>query len=156
MERLGKFENLEVKLQDKLTITQSEQSEILVKLKRLQNKISSVTIDITGMKYVKEKLENYNELLDEASKHQTNLNETLCRDNSEVLRVKKDLEKIIYQLCTEKIPVTSNNKEISQRCKYSEEIETSKDQLQIRIDSPSTNIETTWCQENQVNVVLKV
>ena len=56
MERLGKFENLEVKLQDKLTITQSEQSEILVKLKRLQNKTSSVTIDITGMKYVKEKL----------------------------------------------------------------------------------------------------
>ena len=46
--------------------TQSEKNEILVKVKGLQKKISSVTTDLTGMKSINEKLENYNELLAEA------------------------------------------------------------------------------------------
>ena len=37
-----------------------------MKVKGLQNKIALVTTDITGMKYVNDKLENYNELLGEA------------------------------------------------------------------------------------------
>ena len=45
---------------------QSEKNEILVKLKELQNKIALVKTNITGMKYVNNKLYNYNELLDEA------------------------------------------------------------------------------------------
>ena len=78
--------------------------------------------------------------------HQTNLNETLRHDNYEVLRVKKDIEKILEQICAEKRSVTSSNKEISQRCKYSKEIETAKDQLQSHIDSLSKNLEITQCQ----------
>ena len=107
-----------------------------MKVKVLQKKISSVTTDITGMKSAKEKLEGYNELMDETSKHQTNLNETLRHENSEVLRVNKDPDKILEHVCSDKISLTSSNKEISQRCKYSKEIETAKYQLQIRIDSP--------------------
>ena len=45
---------------------QSEKNGILVKLKELQNKIALVKTNITGMKYVNNKLYNYNELLDEA------------------------------------------------------------------------------------------
>ena len=36
---------------------QSEKNEILVKVKGLQKKIALVTTDITGMKYVNDKLE---------------------------------------------------------------------------------------------------
>ena len=42
-----------------------------------------------------------------------------CHDNSEVLIVKKDLEKIMEQLFAEKASVTSNNKELYHICKYS-------------------------------------
>ena len=52
MERLGKFEILEAKLQDEVMTTQSKKNEILVKVKILQKKIASVTTDITGMKAV--------------------------------------------------------------------------------------------------------
>ena len=55
-----------------------------MKVKVLQNKIASVTTDLTGMVYVKEKLGKYNELIAEASKHQTKINETLRHENSEV------------------------------------------------------------------------
>ena len=77
VEHLGRFDILEAKLWDYLMTTQSENNERLMNLKGLQKKIASVTTDLTGMKYVSEKLENYNELLSEASKHQTKLNETL-------------------------------------------------------------------------------
>ena len=40
------------------------------------------------MKAAKEKLDNYNELLDEARKHQTKLNESLRHENTELLIVK--------------------------------------------------------------------
>ena len=53
--------------------TQSEKNVILVKLKGLQKQISSVTTDITGMKAIDEKLEKYNELLDEARKTKPSL-----------------------------------------------------------------------------------
>ena len=69
-------------------------------------------------------------------------------ENSEVLRVKKYLEKILELVCAEKTSVTSNNKELSHRYKYSKEIETAKDQVQSRIDSVSTHFDTTWCQVN--------
>ena len=99
MEQLGQFEILEAKIQDEVITTQSEKNEILVKVKGLQKKITSVTTYLTGMKSVKENLEKYNKLLDEAIKHQTKLNETLRHDNYEVLRVKKDIEKILEKLC---------------------------------------------------------
>ena len=88
------------------------------------------------MKAVKKIQDNYNELLSEANKHQTKLNETLRHDNYELLRVKKYPEKILEQLCAEKISVTYSNKDLSQRCKYSKKKETAKDKLQSRIDSP--------------------
>ena len=47
MEQLGQFEILEAKIQDEVITTQSEKNEILVKVKGLQKKIASVTIDIT-------------------------------------------------------------------------------------------------------------
>ena len=62
------------------------------------------------MKAVNKKLEDYNKLLAEARKNQTRLIETLRHDNSEVLRVKKDINKILELICEEKILVTSNNK----------------------------------------------
>ena len=101
MKRIVQFEILEAKLRDEVITAQSEKHEILVKSKGLKKKIASVTIDLTGMKSVNEKPEKYNELLAEDSKHQNNLNETLCHENSEVLRVKKGLEKILEQLCAE-------------------------------------------------------
>ena len=55
-----------------------------MKLKGLKKKISSVKTDLARMKAVNEKLEKYNELLTEASKHQIKLNECLCHENSEV------------------------------------------------------------------------
>ena len=61
--------------------TQSEKNEILVKVKRIQKKIALVTTDLTGMKYVSKKLENYNELLSEGIKHQTKFDETLRHEN---------------------------------------------------------------------------
>ena len=78
----------------------------------------------------------------------------MCHDNSELLRVKKDPDKILVWLCAEKRSVTSNNTEHSQRCKYTKDIETSKDKLQSRIDSLSKNHETTRYQENEANVVM--
>ena len=75
-------------------------------------------------------------------------------DNSELLRVNKDLEKILERLCAEKTSKTSNKKDLPQRCEHSKAIETVKDQLRIRIGSPSTHIKITWCQENEANVVL--
>ena len=155
MEQLGQFEILEAKIQDEVITTQSEKNEILVKVKGLQKKITSVTTYLIGMKSVKENLEKYNELLYEYSKHQTKLNSNLRLENSEVLGVDKCLKKRLEQLCAEKRSVTSNNKDISQRCKYSKNIETAKDQLQICIDSLSTNIETPRCQANEANVVLE-
>ena len=62
------------------------------------------------MKAVNKKLEDHNKLLAEAIKNQTRLIETLRHDNSEVLRVKKDINKILELICEEKILVTSNNK----------------------------------------------
>ena len=91
IERLGQFEILEANMWDEVMTSLSEKLEILVNVKILQNKIASVTTDITVMKDVNEKLEKYNELLDESSKHQTKLNETLLHDNYEVLMVNKDL-----------------------------------------------------------------
>ena len=126
-----------------------------MKVKGPHKKIASVRTDLTGMKYVNNKLEKYNELLDEASKHQTKLNESFHHENSEVLRVKKDPDKRLEQICADKTSVIFNNKELSQRCKYLKDIETAKDQLQIRIDSISTNIGITWCQENEENLVLE-
>ena len=79
-----------------------------MKVKGLQNKIVSITIDLTVMKAVNEKLYKYNELLSEDSKHVNKLNENLCHENSEVLRVYKDIDKIMEQLCAEKTSVTSN------------------------------------------------
>ena len=93
------------------------------------------------MKAVNEKLDKYNEILDKSSKHKTKLNENLLHENSEVLRVKKDLYKILEWLCADKTSVTSNNKDLYQICKYSKEIENAKYQLQSRIDIPSTNLE---------------
>ena len=107
--------------------TWSEKHVILAKVKGLQKKIASVTTDLTGMKAVTEKLKKYSELLAQASKHQTKLNVTLRPDNSEVLRLKKDLEKRLERLCAEETSVASNNKKLSQRCKYFKEIETAKD-----------------------------
>ena len=46
-------------------ITQSENHEISVKVKGLEKKLAVVITYITGMKYVNEKLEKYNELLDD-------------------------------------------------------------------------------------------
>ena len=66
-----------------------------MKVKRIYKKIASVKTDITGMKAVNEKLEKYNEILAKSSKHKTKLNENLLHENSEVLRVKKDLYKIL-------------------------------------------------------------
>ena len=60
--------------------------------------------------------------------------------NSEVFRVNKGIEKIKEQLCADNTSVTSNTKEISQRCRYYKEIETAKYKIQIRIDSLSKNI----------------
>ena len=77
------------------------------------------------------------------------------RDNVEVLRVKKNIEKILELVCAEKTSVTPNNKDLSQRLKYSKEIETANDQLQIRIDSLSKNLEITRCQVSEENVVLE-
>ena len=91
----------------------------------------------------------------EASKHQTNLNENLRHENSEVLRLKKDMEKRLERLCAEKTSVTSYNKELSQRSKYYRDIETAKDQTQSRIDSLLKNIEITWCRANVENLVLE-
>ena len=45
--------------------------------------------------------------------------------------------------------------DLYQRCKYYKEIENDKDQIQIRIDSISTNIEITQCQANEKNSVLE-
>ena len=72
---------------------QSEKNEILVKVIGLQNKIGLVATYIAGKKYVHKKLEKQNELLEKARKHQTNINETLCHENSKLLRVNKDLWK---------------------------------------------------------------
>ena len=155
VERPGQFEILEAKLRDEVMTNQSKKNEILVRLKALHKKIASVTTDITGTKAVKEKLEKYNELLYEYSKHQTKLNSNLRLENSEVLGVDKCLKKRLEQLCAEKRSVTSNNKDLSQRCKYSKDIETAKDQLQRLTVSHSTNIATTWCQANKENVVLE-
>ena len=83
------------------------------------------------------------------------LNETLRHDSSKVLRVNKDIQKRLEQLCAEKTSVTPNNKDPSQRCKYSKEIETAKDQLQSRIAILSINIEITRCQANEENLVLE-
>ena len=47
---------------------------------------------ISAQKLFIEKLEKYKELLDEDSKKQTNINETLRHDNDEVLIVNKHLE----------------------------------------------------------------
>ena len=107
------------------------------------------------MKYVKEKLENYNGLLAEASKEQIKPNDILCYDHYEVLRVKKYLEKILRQIYSEKVSVTYINKELSLIYKYYKEIETSKDQLQSCIDILSTNIGITRCQASGENVVLE-
>ena len=76
-------------------------------------------------------------------------------ENYEVLGANKYLDKRLEKLCAENRSVTFNNKELSWRCKCSKMIETAKDQLQSRIDSPSTKIETTWCQKNEENVVLE-
>ena len=73
-----------------------------MKVKVLQKKIASVTIYIIGMKAVKDKLERYNKLLYEASKHQTKRNETLRHERYEVLRVKKDIYKRPKRLCADK------------------------------------------------------
>ena len=56
----------------------------------------------------------YNELLTKSRKHQTKLSETLRHDNSELLKVKKDSDKRLEQLCVEKRSVTSNNKDLYQ------------------------------------------
>ena len=64
-------------------------------------------------------------------------------ENSEVLRVKKYLEKILELVCAEKTSLTSNKNDISQIYKYCKEKENAKDQLQSRIDSHSKNIEIT-------------
>ena len=80
----------------------------------------------------------------------------MLRDNSELLRLNKDPEKIMEQLCAEKRSVTYNNKELSHICKYSKEIETAKDQLQNCIDSPFKNLEITRCQVNEENLILEV
>ena len=66
MEHLSQFEILVERLQDEVMTTQSEKNEILVKLKELQKKIDLVTAYIKSMKAVNEKLDKYNELLDEA------------------------------------------------------------------------------------------
>ena len=66
MEHLSQFEILVERLQDEVMTTQSEKNEILVKLKELQKKITLVTAYIKSMKAVNEKLDKYNELLDEA------------------------------------------------------------------------------------------
>ena len=89
----------------------------------------------------------------EASKHQTKLSKNLCHESSESLRVKKYPGKSLEKLCAEKRSVTSNNRELYQRCKYYNEIETANYKLQSRIDSLSTNIEITRCQANEVVVV---
>ena len=91
VEQLGLFEILETKLWDEVMTTQSGKNYIWVKLKGLQKNIASVTTDLTGVKAVNEKLERCNELLGEAIKHQTKLDENLLRENSELLRVKKYL-----------------------------------------------------------------
>ena len=65
MERLGQFEILESRLWDEVMNTQSEKNEILVKVKGLQKKIASFKTDVTGMKSVNKKLENFNDFLDE-------------------------------------------------------------------------------------------
>ena len=117
-----------------------------MKVKKLQKKIASVAIYITGIKSFNNKLYKYNELLAESSKHQININETLRHNNDEVLGLKKDIEKRLERICADKL---------FQRCKYSKDIETAKDQLQIRIDSLSTNLEITWCQVNEANVILE-
>ena len=135
--------------------TQSEKHKKSAKIKVLHKKIVSNTTDLVGMKAVIEKLEKYNELLAEASKHQTKINETLRHENSEVLRVKENIKKIAELLCADKTSVTPNNKDPSQRCKYSKEIETAKDQLQSRIAILSINIEITRCQANEENLVLE-
>ena len=70
-----------------------------MRVKILQKKITSVTIDITCMKYFNVKLNKYNKLLAEDSKYHTKLNENLRLENSEVLRVKKDPEKMLKQIC---------------------------------------------------------
>ena len=74
MERLGLFEILEANIQDEVMTNQLEKHEIVVKVKILQKIIASVTTYLTIMKDVNEKLEKYNELLNESSKHQTNIN----------------------------------------------------------------------------------
>ena len=56
MERLGKFEILEERLQDEVMTTQSDKNEILVKVKGLHKKIALVTTYITGKKAVNQKL----------------------------------------------------------------------------------------------------
>ena len=81
--------------------------------------------------------------------------ESFCNENSEVLRVKKDVEKILERLCKDKISVTPNTKNLSHRCYYSKEIETTKDQLKSRIYSLSKNIDITRCQKNESDVVLE-
>ena len=48
-------------------------------------------------------------------------------------------------ICSEKTSVTSNNKELYKRCKYSKEIENSKDRLQSCINNLSTNTEINRC-----------
>ena len=65
MEHLSQFEILESKLQDEVMNTQSEKNEILMKVKGLQKKIASFKTDVTGMKSVIKKLENFNDFLDE-------------------------------------------------------------------------------------------
>ena len=58
------------------------------------------------------------------------------------------------QIRAEKTSVKSNNKDLSNIYKYYKEIETAKDKPQSRIDSLSTNIETTWYKSNEAIVVL--
>ena len=50
------------------------------------------------MKSVNEKIEEYNGLMAESRTHQKKLNENLRHENSEVLRVKKDIEQGLEQL----------------------------------------------------------
>ena len=66
MERLDQFEIIEAKLRDEMMTTQSENNDILVKVKWLQKKIALITTYIKVMKAVNKQLEKYNELLAES------------------------------------------------------------------------------------------
>ena len=95
MERIGQFEILEANIRDEVIITQSDKHERLVKVKGIHKNIASITTDLTGMEPVNQKLEKYNEHLDGTSKHKTKLNENLRHESFDVLRINKDLKKIL-------------------------------------------------------------